>query len=58
MPLELSLQLVAQDSGFRKFHDLMARKVQNILFVSTAYDAWAMEEDCKLSERIVSEYRT
>ena len=52
-----ALQLVAQDSEFRKFHDLMARKVQNILLVSTAYDAWVMEEDCKLSERIVSEYQ-
>lgn len=57
MPTTPALQLVAQDSEFRKFHDLMARKVQNILLVSTAYDAWVMEEDCKLSERIVSEYR-
>jgi len=57
MPPTPSLQLVAQDSEFRKFHDLMARKVQNILLVSTAYDAWVMEEDCKLSERIVSEYQ-
>jgi hypothetical protein len=57
MSLTPSLQLVAQDSEFRKFHDLMARKVQNILLVSTAYDAWVMEEDCKLSERIVSEYQ-
>jgi hypothetical protein len=57
MPHQPALQLVAQDSEFRKFHELMARKVQNILLVSTAYDAWVMEEDCKLSERIVSEYR-
>lgn len=57
MPFTPALQLVAQDSEFRKFHDLMARKVQNILLVSTAYDAWVMEEDCKLSERIVSEYQ-
>ncbi len=57
MPFTPALHLVAQDSEFRKFHDLMARKVQNILLVSTAYDAWVMEEDCKLSERIVSEYR-
>lgn len=57
MPFIPALHLVAQDSEFRKFHDLMARKVQNILLVSTAYDAWVMEEDCKLSERIVSEYR-
>lgn len=57
MPVQPALQLVAQDSEFRKFHDLMAKKVQNILLVSTAYDAWVMEEDCKLSERIVSEYQ-
>lgn len=57
MAVTSELNLVAQDSEFRKFHDLMARKVQNILLVSTAYDAWVMEEDCKLSERIVSEYR-
>lgn len=57
MPCTSVLNPVAQDSEFRKFHDLMARKVQNILLVSTAYDAWVMEEDCKLSERIVSEYR-
>jgi CheY-like chemotaxis protein len=57
MASDQTLQLVAQDSEFRKFHDLMARKVQNILLVSTAYDAWVMEEDCKLSERIVSEYQ-
>lgn len=57
MPYSSDLHLVAQDSEFRKFHDLMAKKVQNILLVSTAYDAWVMEEDCKLSERIVSEYQ-
>ncbi len=57
MPITPDLHLVAQDSEFRKFHDLMAKKVQNILLVSTAYDAWVMEEDCKLSERIVSEYQ-
>ena len=57
MPFTSPLQLVAQDSEFRKYYELMARKVQNILLVSTAYDAWVMEEDCKLSERIVSEYQ-
>ena len=57
MPYKSALDLVPHDSEFRKFHDLMARKVQNILLVSTAYDAWVMEEDCKLSERIVSEYQ-
>lgn len=57
MPFDAAFRLVPQDSEFRKYYDLMARKVQNILLVSTAYDAWVMEEDCKLSERIVSEYQ-
>jgi len=45
------------DSRFKLFHELMARKVGHILLVSTPYDAWIMEEDCRLSERIVNEYR-
>jgi CheY-like chemotaxis protein len=36
---------------------LMARKVRDILLVSTPYDAWILEEDCRLSERIIHEYR-
>ncbi len=35
----------------------MARKVRDVLLVSTPYDAWIMEEDCRLSERIINEYR-
>ncbi len=45
------------DSRFKLFHELMQWKVRDILLVSTPYDAWVMEEDCRLSERIVSEYR-
>ena len=45
------------DSRFKLFHELMGRKVRHILLVSTPYDAWIMEEDCRLSERIVNEYR-
>ncbi|KAB1442739.1 PEP/pyruvate-binding domain-containing protein [Pseudodesulfovibrio senegalensis] len=45
------------DAKFRMYHELMAHKVRDILLISTPYDAWVMEEDCKLSERIVSEYR-
>ncbi|MGA6924242.1 MAG: hypothetical protein WBY88_01100, partial [Desulfosarcina sp.] len=48
---------IESDSRFKLFHELMARKVRNILLVSTPYDAWIMEEDCRLSERIVNEYR-
>jgi hypothetical protein len=45
------------DPKFKIFHELMARKVRDVLLVSTPYDAWIMEEDCRLSERIVNEYR-
>ena len=45
------------DSRFKVFHELMPWKVHEILLVSTPYDAWVMEEDCRLSERIVNEYR-
>ncbi len=43
-------------SRFKLFHDLMPRKVRHILLVSTPYDAWIMEQDCRLSEQIIHEY--
>ncbi len=45
------------DPSFKIFHELMAKKIRDILLVSTPYDAWIMEEDCRLSERIINEYR-
>jgi len=45
------------DPSFKVFHELMAKKVREILLVSTLYDAWIMEEDCRLSERIINEYK-
>ena len=45
------------ESRFKLFHELMSAKVREILLVSTPYDAWIMEEDCRLSERIIHEYR-
>ncbi|MEE8553400.1 MAG: phosphoenolpyruvate synthase/pyruvate phosphate dikinase, partial [Desulfobacterales bacterium] len=45
------------DSGFKIFHELMAKKLRNILLVSSLYDACIMEEDGRLSERIIHEYR-
>lgn len=45
------------DPRFKIFHELMANKIREILLVSTPYDAWIMEEDCRLSERIIHEYR-
>jgi len=35
----------------------MPGKVRYILLLSTSYEAWIMEEDCRLSEQIVHEYR-
>ena len=45
------------DPSFKIYHELMANKVRDVLLVSTPYDAWIMEEDCRLSERIIHEYR-
>ena len=45
------------DPRFKIFHDLMLNKIHNILLISRQYDAWIMEEDCRLSEKIVTEYR-
>lgn len=42
---------------FRVFFELMQRKVRDILLVSTLYDACVMEEDGRLVERIINEYR-
>jgi len=44
------------ESRFKGFHDLMRFRVREILLVSTLYDAWVLEEDRNLSERIFSEY--
>ncbi len=45
------------ESSFKIYHELMAWKVRRILLVSTPYDAWILEEDGRLSERIINEYR-
>jgi len=41
---------------FGIFHDLMKFRVREILLVSSFYDAFVLEEDGGLSERIFSEY--
>ncbi|HPR64764.1 MAG TPA: DUF5752 family protein [Thermoanaerobaculia bacterium] len=41
---------------FSGFHDLMKARVREILLVSSLYDAYVMEEDGRLSERLLSEY--
>lgn len=45
------------DSRFKIFHELMRKKIREILFISSPYDAWVMEKDRGLSEAIVNEYR-
>ncbi len=45
------------DPHFKIFHELMPFKVQEILLVSSPYDAFIMEEDGSLATRIVNEYR-
>jgi CheY-like chemotaxis protein len=57
--MELDIESFAEDfdPSFKIFHELMAKKVGQVLLVSTPYDAWIMEEDCRLSERIIHEYR-
>ncbi len=47
----------ACDPRFKVFHELMRRKVHEVLLVSTPYDAWIMEEDGRLAEELVHEYR-
>ncbi|GAB4331503.1 MAG: PEP/pyruvate-binding domain-containing protein [Calditrichia bacterium] len=41
---------------FSGFHDLMSHRVREILLVSSPYDAFVLEEDGRLAERIFSEY--
>ncbi|MBN1334876.1 MAG: phosphoenolpyruvate synthase [Deltaproteobacteria bacterium] len=41
---------------FRGFHDLTRWRVREILLVSTVYDAFVLEEDRALGERLTSEY--
>ena len=57
MTLEIESFSEDFDPHFKIFHELMANKVREILLVSTPYDAWIMEDDCRLSERIINEYR-
>ncbi|PIE64500.1 MAG: phosphoenolpyruvate synthase/pyruvate phosphate dikinase [Desulfobacterales bacterium] len=46
----------AFDPHFKVFHELMAFKVQEILLVSSLYDAFVMEEDGNITTKIIHEY--
>lgn len=45
------------DQSFKTFHELMAKRVREILLVSSPYDAFIMEEDGRIAGRIIHEYR-
>lgn len=44
------------DKNFRLFLELMAIKIQEILLISSPYDAFRIEEDGSLASRIINEY--
>lgn len=43
--------------GEDNFHELMKKRVKEILLVSSFYDAYIFEQDGRLSEQIVGEYK-
>src|SRR5829696_8855765 len=45
-----------REPWFLEFHDLMPFRVREILLVSSAYDAFILEEDGRLDERLFSAY--
>lgn len=45
------------DPHFKIFHDLMQFKVQEILLISSLYDAFIMEEDGSIATRLINEYQ-
>ncbi len=47
----------AKTPSLKIYHELMANKVGEILLVSCPYDAFIMEEEGRLSTRIINEYK-
>lgn len=45
------------DSSFKTYHKLMPYKIREILFVSSPYDAFIMEEDGALMDDVISTYK-
>ncbi len=46
-----------QTSSVRRFHDLLPYRVREVLLVSSPYDAFILQEDGHLTERLFVEYR-
>lgn len=47
----------AKEPSLKIYHELMANKVGDILLVACPYDAFIMEEEGRLSTRIINEYK-
>lgn len=43
--------------GGQRFHDLMRHRVRDVLLVSSLYDAYILQEDGHLTEKVYIEYR-
>lgn len=56
VPQERNQYIDDFDPHFSFFYELMAVKVQEILLVSSPYDAYIMEEDNSMASRIINEY--
>ncbi|XOF34209.1 MAG: PEP/pyruvate-binding domain-containing protein [Candidatus Electrothrix sp. YB6] len=50
------MNIQEHDPHFKIFHELMAFRVQEILLVSSPYDAYILEEDGSMTARIINEY--
>lgn len=56
MSIHPTILPTAFDPHFKIFHELMPFKVQEILLVSSLYDAFIMEEDGSITTRLIHEY--
>jgi len=45
------------DDSFKIYYELMPKRVSDVLLVSSPYDAFIMDEDGRLAEGIIHEYR-
>ncbi|MCF6290695.1 MAG: phosphoenolpyruvate synthase/pyruvate phosphate dikinase [Desulfobacterales bacterium] len=50
-------QPITYDAKFKVYHELMAKRILEILLVLSPFDAFIMEEDDSLASRIVNEYQ-
>ncbi len=57
MAVESSKVISDFDPHFKVFHELMSFKVQEILLISSPYDAYILEEDGSLATRLLEEYQ-